>query len=420
METLLRTAEKIIPRPLYTLLQPVYHWKLAFLGAIRYGFPSRRIKVIGVTGTKGKSSTVEITNAIFEEAGFKTALTNTIRFKIGDTSIRNLFKMSMPGRFFMQKFVSDAVKAQCDYAILEMTSQGASLYRHKYLNLDTFVFINASPEHIEAHGSYEKYIDAKVSIARELMLSKKDDRTLIVNADDKESSKFMEVSADTKLSYTISELAPYKIKKEGIDFTLNGKKASSPLSGLFNLYNILAAITVARHHGIGDDVIIKAVEKFGNIPGRVQKIQAGQNFEVIVDYAHTPDSMEKLFQAFPNTRKICVFGSTGGGRDTWKRPELGRIADSYCEDIFLTDDDSYDEDTQKIMEEIAKGITKHQPKLIADRRMAIHEAVAMARPGDTVLLIGKGTDPYLMGPDGKKTPWSDEEIVREELAKLKK
>jgi UDP-N-acetylmuramyl-tripeptide synthetase len=418
MEKILRTTEKYIPRSLFRALQPVYHWKLSLLAAIRYGFPSRRIKVIGVTGTKGKSSTTEIINAIFEEAGYKTALTNTIRFKIGDASTRNLFKMSMPGRFFMQKFLSDAVKAKCDYAILEMTSQGAQLYRHKFIHLDTFLFINVSPEHIEAHGSYEKYIDAKVGLARELAHSSKENRTLIVNEDDKEAGRFLALSADTKIGYKITDLAPYLIKEVGIEFTLNGVKVTSPLTGLFNLYNILAAITVARHHDIADEVMIRALEKFAYIPGRVQKIEAGQPFEVVVDNAHTPDSMEKFFRAFQGKRKICVFGSTGGGRDTWKRPALGKIADTYCEEIFLTDDDSYDEDTQKIMQEIATGITAHTPRLIADRREAIRQALAVARPGDAVLLIGKGTDPYLMGPNGKKTPWSDEDIAKEEIAKL--
>ncbi|MES2216708.1 MAG: UDP-N-acetylmuramoyl-L-alanyl-D-glutamate--2,6-diaminopimelate ligase [Patescibacteria group bacterium] len=420
MEKILRTGEKLIPRRLYNFFQPIYHWKLALLGALIYRFPSKKIKVIGVTGTKGKSSTVEIINAILEEAGYKTALTNTIRFKIDDNSDRNMYKMSMPGRFFMQSFIRRAVQAQCEYAVLEMTSQGAFFYRDRFIDLDAFVFTNLSPEHIEAHGSYENYINEKVGIARRLGKSSKKDRTLVVNGDDKESGRFLQAKADRKITYKLKDAEPYEIKKEGIDFTWSGKRIHSPLSGLFNLYNILAAITVAKSQNVSDEVIVRAIEKFKDIPGRVQKIEAGQDFEVIVDYAHTTDSMEKLFQTFPNSRKICVFGSTGGGRDTWKRPEMGSVADKYCDEIILTDDDSYDEDPHKIVQEIAKGITENKPTLLVDRREAIKKALRCAKSGDVVLLIGKGTDPYLMGPNGKKTPWSDAEIAREELQKIRK
>ena len=425
MEKILRTGEKLVPRGLYRFFQPIYHWDLAIFSAFIYGFPSRKIKVIGVTGTKGKSSTVEIINAILEEAGNKTALTNTIRFKVGNESERNMHKMSMPGRFFMQKFIRRAIDAKCDYAILEMTSQGAFFYRDRFIDLDAFVFTNISPEHIEAHGSYENYLNAKLGIAQRMASSKKKDRVLIVNGDDKESGRFLEAKADRKIIYKLTDVEPYKIgggapsaNPQGINFTWGGQRVHSPLSGLFNLYNILAAITATKSQNVNDEVIVRAIEKFSDIPGRVQKIDAGQNFEVIVDYAHTTDSMEKLFQTFPNSRKICVFGSTGGGRDAWKRPEMGAVADKYCDEIILTDDDSYDEDPQKIVEEIAKGIVKNKPTLLVDRRVAIRTALEKARPGDTVLIIGKGTDPYLMGPKGSKIPWSDADIAREEIEKL--
>ncbi len=421
MEKILRTAERLIPGRIYSALQPLYHWKLALLGALIYRFPSKNITIIAVTGTKGKSSTVEIVNAIFEEAGFKTALTNTIRFKIADQSEDNLYKMSMPGRFFMQNFIRRAVSAKCDYLIMEITSQGALLYRDRFIDLDTLIFTNLSPEHIEAHGSYEKYVEEKVGIARRMKNSKKKHKTILINRDEKEGIRFAEAAQQAHvdaLMYGLDDVRPYEIKPSGIEFTFDGKNALSPLTGEFNLSNIVAAITAAQVHGIPDEVIVRAIQKFSGIPGRVQKIDAGQDFEVIVDYAHTIDSMEKLFKAFPNKRKICVFGSTGGGRDSWKRPEMGGIADKHCDEIILTDDDSYDEDPNKIVKEIAAGITAHTPTLITDRRLAIREAISRAKSGDTVLLIGKGTDPYLMGPNGKKTPWSDAKIAREEIENI--
>ncbi len=183
--------------------------------------------------------------------------------------------------------------------------------------------------------------------------------------------------------------------------------------------------------GISDDVILGAIKRFGDIPGRVEKIEAkgpdgrAQDFTVVVDYAHTADSLEKLYKVFRpdpeaprgNKRLIAVIGGTGGGRDHWKRVEMGRLADTYCDEVILTDEDPYDEDPKKIVDDVAKGIVSKKPKVIMDRRLAIREAIALAKKGDTVLITGKGTDPYIMGPYGTKTPWSDADIAREELEK---
>lgn len=419
IDTTLGKIRRLIPVKLFNFFQPTYHWALSFLAALVYRFPSRKIKVIGITGTKGKSSTVEILNAILEESGYKTALSNTIRFKVGDISSENLFKMSMPGRFAVQKLIRKAVNNGCAYMILEMTSQGALLYRHRFIELDAFVLTNLSPEHIEAHGSYENYINSKVSIAKNMARSKKKDRVIITNADDKESYRFVECEADRKVSYSLRDSDPYTVKKDGLEFTYEGRKITSHLSGLFNLYNILAALTTARSQDVSIDTIIRAIEKFNGIPGRVQKINAGQDFTVVVDYAHTADSLEKLYQVFQSSRLICVLGGTGGGRDTSKRPIMGKIADTYCDEIILTDEDPYDEDPKKIIEDVAKGITSQVPTIIMDRRLAIAEVLKRARTGDTVLITGKGTDPYIMGAGGTKTPWSDERIAKEELEKLR-
>jgi UDP-N-acetylmuramoyl-L-alanyl-D-glutamate--2,6-diaminopimelate ligase len=419
LDTLLIHIRKIIPAQVFRVTSPLYHKTLAFTAACIYRFPSRHIKVIGVTGTKGKSSTVEIINAILEEAGYKTALTNTIRFKVGDISSDNLYKMSMPGRSFMQRFLRSAVNAGCDYAVIEMTSQGALAYRHLYIDMDVFVFTNLSPEHIEAHGSYEKYIDAKVSIARTLARSRKPNRTLIVNGDDEKSPLFLECTTDKKIAFHLAHAEPYTIKKEGIDFTWNTQPISSHLSGLFNLYNILAALTVAESQGVSMPAIVRAIKNFGGIRGRVEHIDAGQDFNVIVDYAHTPDSLEKVYQVFQSSRTICILGGTGGGRDTWKRGEMGRIAEEYCDEVILTDEDPYDEDPDNIVRDVASGMSQ-PPTVIMDRRQAIREGMSRAHTGDTVIITGKGTDPYIMGPRGSKTPWSDAQVAREELEKLLK
>jgi UDP-N-acetylmuramoyl-L-alanyl-D-glutamate--2,6-diaminopimelate ligase len=326
----------------------------------------------------------------------------------------------MPGRFFMQRFIRSAVKARCDFVILEMTSQGAAQGRHQFIDLDTLAITNISPEHIEAHGSYENYVNAKLSIAKDCIAkSNKEIRTIIAKAGDKESPKFLEVDADRKITYSIEDIAPYSIKKEGVDINIGSHETHSPLSGLFNIENIALSIAIARHHGVSDEIISRAISKFNGVRGRVEKIEVSdkQDFTVIVDYAHTTDSLEKLYQVFENSRNICVLGGTGGGRDTWKRTEMGKIAHAYCDDVILTDEDPYDEDPKKIVDDVARGVRESggEPTIIMDRRLAIREAVARANKGDTVLITGKGTDPYIMGPNGTKTPWSDAEVAKEEL-----
>ena len=418
LDKILNKIRPYIPVKLFKFLQPPYHYSLALLAAIIYRFPSRNIKVIGVTGTKGKSTTTEIINALLEEAGYKTAVSNTIRYKVGKLSTDNKFKMSMPGRFFVQSLIRRAVSAKCDYIILEMTSQGTLQFRHKFIHLDAFVFTNLSPEHIDSHGSYENYVAAKVKIADEMMKSKKPNRIIVANADDKESIRFLACSSEVKATFSTKDAEPFEIKKEGIDFTLGGKTVHSPLSGLFNLYNLLAAIACVRNFSVSDDVMVRAIEKFEGVKGRVEKIKAGQDFNVVIDYAHTPDSLEKLYQVFNTSRNICVLGGTGGGRDNWKRKEMGRIADAYCDEVILTDEDPYDEDPNQIVKDVAVGITGQTPKIIMDRRAAITEAIKNAKTGDSVLITGKGTDPYIMGAYGLRTPWSDAQVAREELEKI--
>lgn len=422
LNSMLRMGRKFIPHKIFMWLQPAYHYTFSFLGAVWYRFPSKKIKIIAVTGTKGKSSTVEILNTILETAGKKTALSNTIRFKIGSESWDNLYKMSMPGRFFMQQLIRKAVNAGCEYMVMEITSQGVLQHRHRFINLDTLIITNISPEHIEAHGSYEAYLNAKLEIARTLVKSSKRPRNIVVNADDAECKKFLDIATqgniETALTYSTKSAEPFIIKKSGIDFMWAGLRVSSLLSGLFNLSNILAAATSAKNEGISAETIKQALQNFDGIRGRVEKINEGQDFTVVVDYAHTTDSLEKLYQVFQGSKIIGVLGGTGGGRDTWKRSEMGRIADKYCEEIILTNEDPYDESPEKIIADVKSGITESGAMIIMDRREAIAKAISLAHTGDAVLITGKGTDPYIMGPNGTKTPWDDAEVAKEEIRKL--
>jgi UDP-N-acetylmuramoyl-L-alanyl-D-glutamate--2,6-diaminopimelate ligase len=434
LDSVLRFLKKIIPTPLFKMGQPIYHYLLALLGAIIYKFPSKKIKVVAITGTKGKSSTVEILNAIMEEAGYKTSLAGTVRFKIDGTTQSNLYKMTIPGRFFVQKFIRQAVDAKCDYAIVEMTSEGAKQFRHKFIDFDALLFTNLSPEHIESHGSYEKYVAAKLSIAKALAKSKKERRILVANGDDKESEKFLAISNLEKFTYSTKDAEPFVLGTEGSEITLASVKINTHLPGIFNVSNILAAVTYAKTQGVSLEVIKRALEKFGGTLGRVQKISLDetdpmrtlQDFRVIVDYAHTADSLEKVYKVFTDGWRIGVLGNTGGGRDKWKRPEMGKVADTYCDYIILTNEDPYDEDPGEIVEQMKTGITNKPCEIIMDRREAIHRALEIASKRElgadpkayTVLITGKGTDPFIMGPNGNKEIWSDETVTREELKKV--
>jgi len=409
---------ELIPHEALDPALSAYHFCMAGLAALFFGFPSRRLIVIGVTGTKGKSSTTELIASIFEEAGFRTALLNSIHVKVAENVAANTMRMSMPGPFYIQGFLSNAVKAGCRVAILEMTSEGARQYRHRGLSLDALVFTNLAPEHIESHGSFEAYADAKYELGKQLARSSKRPRDMVANADDPASARFLTLPVEHLLPFSLSACQPFAADDRGGYFTFDGARIAVPQPGEFSLRNALAAATLCRAFSIKTPVIARGIGTVTRIPGRAERIDAGQEFSVIVDYAHTPDSLEALYGAFASKRRICVLGSTGGGRDRWKRPVMGKIADENCGTVILTNEDPYDEDPRTIVDELAKEMRK-TPLIIMDRRAAIARALELAQAGDAVLITGKGTDPSICGPRGTKIPWSDAQVAREELEKRK-
>lgn len=406
----------IVPAPLLRRILSFYHFSFAWAGAWFYGHPSRALIVVGVTGTTGKSSTSEMLNAIFEEAGYKTALLNSIRTKIGGASEPNLTRMTMAGRLFIQKSLNKAVRAGCSVAIIEMTSQGAHQHRHRFIDMDALIFTNLAPEHIESHGSYERYADAKFEIGRALASSRKRPRIIVANADDKESARYLKLPVERAVPFSLSACAPWSADETGGHFYFDGLDVHVNLPGQFSLKNAVAAATLAHALHIQTHIIKNGLEKIRLIPGRAEKIEEGQEFSVVVDYAHTPGSLQAFLDAYSKLRKICVLGSAGGGRDVWKRPVIGKIAENSCEHVILTNDDSYDEDPGKIVAEIAAGMKK-KPEIILDRREAIKAALCKAAPGDAVLIIGMGIDP-MANQLNSKVLWNDPEVTREELRKL--
>lgn len=441
LERFLSFTRKIIPSKIFKFFQPWYHGLLALSGAIFFLFPSRKIKVIGVTGTKGKSTTVFLITKFLEEAGYKVGAIGSLGYKIGEKEWPNNLKMTMPGRWKIQKFLAETVKKGCQFAVLEVTSEGIKQKRHWGINFDTAVFTNLEKEHIESHGSFEKYYQAKQE------LFKKTKNIHILNIDSSYLELFSGFSAKKKIFYGIKNkisrfksivktgeiLGPkiYSLNFSGINFEFDGFNFHSNLIGEFNLYNILAAIAVVKNYGVGFNTIQMALNKIKAIPGRMEFIETGQPFRVVVDYAHTPESLIQVYQTLksqifnkpevinqkPAPKLICVLGAAGGGRDKWKRPVLGEIASKYCDKIILTNEDPYNEDPEKIIEDIEMGIKSNNCQKIVDRKKAIEEAIKLAKDGDIVVITGKGSETSMMF-NNKSIPWSDKEIVIANLEKI--
>jgi UDP-N-acetylmuramoyl-L-alanyl-D-glutamate--2,6-diaminopimelate ligase len=412
-----------------------YHYLLAFAAAVRFGFPSRKLKVIGVTGTNGKSTTIEFISAILKEAGYKVATLSSIKFEVGEDLRINKTGNTMPGRFAVQSILARAAKAKCDYAVLEVTSEGIKQYRHRFIDFIGAVFNNLTPEHIESHGGFDNYRKAK----QQLFVAAKGFH--VVNCDDENAGYFLGFEAKNKFGYgvcgsqglrqnsancTLVCAQDIETDTAGSRFSVGNNKFEVRLAGDFNIYNALAAICCAVSQGISLGVSQKAVARIKTVPGRMEK--ASDSPRVFVDFAFTPNALEKVYSTLErdyrgkNGKLICLLGAAGGGRDKWKRPILGQIAAKHCSEIILTDEDPYDEDPQKIVDMVKSGISvgfKGRVYEIIDRREAIKKAIELTGPEDVAILTGKGSMPQTFLAGGKKIPWNEREIILEELAKTK-
>ncbi len=404
----------------------IYHRALALVAAITYLFPSKNLIVIGITGTNGKSTTVDLTHRIFVAAGFRVASVSSLRFIIADREWKNELKMTMPGRFFIQKFLRDAVDAKCDIAIIEVTSEGIRQSRHLHIDFDIAAVTNVTPEHIESHGSFEKYRAAKLKLFEAVARSPKHGKAIVINGDDPSAMLFLHTQRSEAWIYGLNQgkwdtlghaVIPqaHAVRDDSVQFISQGIEFVIKMRGEFNLYNTLCATTIALSRGVAPEIIRDAFIGVQGISGRMEFITNPPNsiFSVVVDYAHTPDALSNVYTTLSKSNKLlCVLGSAGGGRDKWKRPEMGKIADESCEEIFLTNEDPYDEDPESIIQEVAKGITKKKPHIILDRKEAIEAAIKKAGADDTVIITGKGAEPLMMLEGGKKIPWDDREVVR--------
>lgn len=424
----------------FSHIRGAYHWLWALWGAVRHRFPSRKLIVIGVTGTNGKSTTVALLHEMFLKAGMSVGSLSSLRFKINGEERKNELKMTMPGHGMVHKFLRECVNAGCRIAVIEVTSEGIRQFRHGFINFDGAIFTNLTPEHIESHGGFNEYRAMKKKLfealargRRKMIGGRNVPKVISLNLDDSEYIHFAVKGADRYVGFTLEDrkdssfsniisASDISIGQQGVSFLCAGTRFSSPLSGLFNVSNMLAALSLAIEFGVPLSAVRNALHDVSGVPGRLEYIREGQDYDVVVDYAHTPDALRKVYESIkrrnPGTKLVCVLGAAGGGRDTWKRPEFGKIAGEFCREVILTNEDPYDEDPQAIINDIERGIPesdKLKTQSCLDRRLAIREALQKAGKGDTVIITGKGAEPWMMGPRGTKIPWDDRAIVREEL-----
>ncbi|HYE59600.1 MAG TPA: UDP-N-acetylmuramyl-tripeptide synthetase [Candidatus Kapabacteria bacterium] len=435
--------KKILPKSIKNRL----HYLFAWIGAVQYRHPSEELLVIGVTGTSGKSSTVYWLRTILEQGGFTVGSLSTIDFYIAGKNKLNDQKMTMLGRKQIQQYLREMVSAGCEIAILEMTSEGAVQHRNKFINVDIMALTNFYPEHIESHGNFENYKQAKLSLFRYAAKTKRKalripkleslqiitpGRTMkaaVVNGDNEYAHEFLESGAFDcticfgKADTNVARIRDVTTTPQGISFRVLDTEFHPRIYGEYNAYNIACVISIARIVGVPIEVIQSGVNSLHGAPGRVEFIPEAEEkgFRVIVDYAFEPIALQGLYDVvklLAPKRIIHVLGGTGGGRDTSRRGIMGKMVGENASIVIVTNEDPYDEDPRAIMAMVRKGAEDAGKKLgetlfdVLDRKEAIRLALQKATPGDMVLITGKGSEQAMCVANGKKIPWDDRVVVK--------
>ncbi len=413
----------------------IYHLVRAVLANVWYRFPAHRLKVIGVTGTNGKTTTSQFIARILERAGSpssdfggvkkKVALASTINFQIGDRVWVNASKLTTMSSWQLQKFLREAVDEGCEYAVIETSSHALDQNRVWGIPYEIAVMTNVTREHLDYHKTMAEYRAAKCRLFR---LAHK----AVVNLDMEEPQFFCD--SDKKQVFTYSTKNPQahllatdvSLDFKGTEFTVDDTRFHLHIPGLFNIENALAALGVARLLEIDFAVAQAALESVMGVPGRMELVPNHMNADILIDYAVTPDAFEKLYASvlplkIPGSKIIHVFGACGE-RDRGKRPQMGEIASSSADIIILTNEDPFYENPEQIIDDIEKGVTKKKDKnyfRIFDRREAIRKALSLAEIGDIVLITGKGAE-VTMALGDTRIPWSERHVIEEEVQKLAK
>lgn len=429
-------------------LKRYFHYLLALGAYWYYGRPSRKMIVVGVTGTKGKSTTCRLVASVLEAGGYKVGMLTTVEFQIGTRRFKNDKKMTMLGLGQIHKMLKEMVKAGCSHVVVETSSEGILQFRHLGLNYDIAVFTNLGTEHSERHGGVDKLKRDKGKMFSALMTHRKTlngkniPKIIIANADDDNASYYLSYKADKKFALTFKGVEEGQVpqntevftaikgaqREKGASFILDGKKYYLNILGDFNNYNALAAVVVGLTQGITSDQIDKGLESVGVVEGRMEFVEEGQPFKVVVDYAHEPMSLTALFTTLRelvkknNGKVIAVIGSDGGGRDVQKRRTMGEVSAKLADCVIITDVNCFDEDPAMIAEMLAVGAREAGARdnnnlyIVVDRKEAIRKAFALSGPNDVVAITAKGTEPYICVAGGKKIPWDDRMVARELLS----
>jgi UDP-N-acetylmuramyl-tripeptide synthetase len=417
-----------------------FHYGEAVYASRKHQNPSEKMIVIGVVGSKGKTTTANMIWAILTAAGHKTGLIGTANIRYGDKEELNPYHMTMPGALILQKILSRMADQGCKYLVMEVPSEGQTQYRHVGINFDILVFTNVTRELMAAHNfsletlhKHNKRVFKALNKSKRKMIDgKKIDKFIIANVDNKYAKDYMAFAVDHKLNFGTksqeNKLHNIEDTKGGIEFSINENRFKLKMLGKINAINAAGAITTTKALDVPSPAIKKGLANLPTIPGRMEVIEGKQPFTVIVDYAHEQASMTALMDSARDMKPkgakvITLLGAEGGGRDEAKRPEMGEIAYKGSDMIILSNVDPYEDDPYVILDDIAKGATKAGAKkdkdmfIIADRREGIRKALQLASKDDIVLITGKGAEQSIV-VDGKSSPWDDRKVVREELNRL--
>ncbi|QDR80380.1 UDP-N-acetylmuramoyl-L-alanyl-D-glutamate--2,6-diaminopimelate ligase [Sporomusa termitida] len=402
-----------------------------------FDYPGHKLRMIGVTGTNGKTTTTYLIRSILRQAGHKAGLIGTIQTMIGDQILP--VKNTTPDVIELQSILAEMVANGMEYAIMEVSSHALALGRIAGCEFDVAVFTNMTQDHLDFHQTFANYIETKAELFRSLNRpdSKKQGKTAIINFDDPVGKAMAAHAGCPVISYGINSTAvltadSLAVAAAGSSFSIKGPFGAMPLTlnitGMFNVYNVLAAAGAALAEKIDPAIIRQALEGFSSVPGRFELVQAGQPFTVIVDYAHTPDGLENVLKTakqFATAKIIVVFGC-GGDRDRTKRPLMGKLAAVYGDIVLATSDNPRSEEPGKILEDIEVGLKDalaagHSAKsyqIIIDRRQAITQAIQLAGPQDVVLIAGKGHETYQILKD-RTIDFDDRQVAREVIREMK-
>lgn len=390
-----------------------------------YGDPSSKLKLVGVTGTNGKTSVMTLCDEVFNRLGHKSALISTVENRIGSKIIPT--ERTTPDIIAINKLLAQAVYEDCEYAFMEVSSHGIAQHRIEGLKFCVAGFTNITHDHLDYHKTFAAYLQVKKSFFDHLPASS----IAISNIDDKNGWVVLQNTKAEKKTFALKTMADYHAKIleadfEGMMLTFNGKEFWTKLTGKFNVYNLLLVFAIACELGVDEDEVLRILSLSERVRGRFETLKSSTGVFFVVDYAHTPDALENVLKTIndlrtKNEQLICVFGC-GGDRDKSKRPEMGNIATQLSNLSIITSDNPRTEAPQEIIEDIEKGV---QPQnyskyiSIVDRKEAIKTAVKMANPGDIVLVAGKGHETY-QEINGVKHHFDDKEIIHELLKIMNK